>query len=187
MVLLLLLACVAGPPGPRGESGPPGEAGPEGEAGPRGLLVFSPPLYGWADATGTLVLPTERLEVFDEQGLLWQVNPETATLVGIPTPTLYESDDCTGEPLVASQDLPPPRVAISTTDGLAWVRHDDTPAETASVRVGSTEVRGESVMECQDAWTGARRAVVRQDALLRVVAPWFGWAGPLHPAATTPE
>jgi hypothetical protein len=137
-------------------------------------------LYRWVDANDEPVTTGPLLQHVDGDGLVWQIDPETASLEGLQIETLFDDGACAGRPTVLRRAVPPPRVVFTTPDLRHWVREDDVVAS-ESLLVRARQARGEVILECTDSVSLSRRSVVPVDAFESVAPFATGWAAPLHP------
>lgn len=175
-VLLGLVGCAGqGEDGKKGRDGEAGLTGPTGPTGPAGPAGGG---FRWHDATGAPVTAGGELAIFDEQGNLWPLNPETGEVAveAFFRRFLYTERDCTGTEYASGPALP--RLVMIGIDGESagkfYVRSD-------AARLESVEIRGEAYTgSCVAVGAETTDAVPFAD-LVEVIPPDTPWTGPLHP------
>lgn len=174
--VLVLSGCVgsAGPQGDRGPAGAEGAQGPageRGEVGPQGLSAVRG--LQWVDATGALV--GDQLTYVDAAGVLWPIDPETASVrlvdLHLTSNRLYTSTDCSG---VAYVVAPAPRQAFDMVDDPTLRVRRDTAMRTV-IDAGSGFGGG----TCTQI-TGTRAGLVSFADMDVVLMPSLGFVPPLH-------
>jgi hypothetical protein len=176
-MLVVLAACGPGAAGRDGGEGATGAAGPAGPPGPPGPAGGG---YRWHDATGAQVTVGPELVIFDANGHLWPLNPETGE-VGDILATFwrygYDGPDCTGTEYAG--DLSPPRLVMTgwrneEPDRL-YVRPDDGAMQLVSL----VSARNRPDDDCFN--SEAEVLAMPASLLVEVTPPATPWTGPLHP------
>lgn len=180
-------SCEDGAQGPQGEAGIDGEDGQDGEQGPQGDVgpAGADGGFYWADATGTRVTRGDALIYFDDAGVMWDVDWETAAVVPAVTGgvRLYPTDDCTGEAWVSLEstlaDGSTPtmqRPFAVTIDGsgdvYAWA-----PGQVGESVCFSSMLREDG---CLTLTTPYCQRAISLDEALSTTLPSATWTAPLH-------
>ena len=198
-LFLLAAACTSGSAAPKGETGAAGANGPAGAAGPTGPQGASGSAgpagskgdpgrgggFSWVDTAGRVVGPAIGLPVavdtlntsmagpayVDDDGVLWQLDPERAVAKATPVKDSYFiSSDCTGDALVPA--VATPMIAIERADGGLFMG----PVSVSSADVATNSEATSNF--CRPSSNEMQR-VFLSASLVRVSLPTLP-SGPLH-------
>lgn len=181
LLALLLGACagidgISGENGANGGSGAPGEQGAVGPQGPKGFTSG----VKWVDVTGAEVPGMAGSQYFDQQGVLWSIDPYTKAPSYYGSNTTYHlTADCTG---LKYYFIGAPRYAFSSEVPLQWRVIEDDPEVITPQRFSTRQATGVCTTLTQATTPGSfvYRLVSELDTRI-VTPPTVPGLAPFHP------